>query len=89
VFIEKDQNIEKAEHFEHNIFLKDNKPRFKKKYPFPDTYRPSVETQIQEWLKMGIIQPSQSSYNVYGTKKGWLTKGSSRLQKSQSRNHGT
>jgi hypothetical protein len=55
VFSKNDQDIGKAEHFDHNILLKDKKPRFQKQFPFPDTDRPSVESQIQEWLKMGII----------------------------------
>jgi hypothetical protein len=30
VFIENDQDIGEAEHFEHNILVKDNKPMFQK-----------------------------------------------------------
>jgi hypothetical protein len=54
VFSKNDQDIGKAKHFEQNILLKDIKPRFQKQYPILEAHRPSVENQIQEWLK--IIQ---------------------------------
>jgi hypothetical protein len=54
VFSKNDQDICKTEHFEHNILLKDNKPRFQKQYPIPDAHRPRVEAQIQDWLKMWV-----------------------------------
>jgi hypothetical protein len=43
MFSKNDQDIGKAEHFEQNILLKDNKPWFQKQYPFPDAHRPEVE----------------------------------------------
>ncbi len=58
VFSKNNQDIGKAEHFEHNILLKDNKPWFQKQYPIPDAHRPEAEAQIQDRLKMGIIQLS-------------------------------
>ncbi len=63
MFSKNDQDIRKAEYLEHNILLNDTKPRFKKQYPIPDAHRPSMEAQIQDWLKMGIIQPSTYRYN--------------------------
>jgi hypothetical protein len=63
VFSKYDLDIGKANHLEHNILLKDNKPRFQKQYPIPDAHRSEVEAQILDWLKMGIIQPSTSRHN--------------------------
>ena len=84
-FSKKDQNIGRAEHFEHNILLKDNKPRYKKQYAVPDAHRLSVETQIQVDLKMGIMQPSTSGFNspmFIIPKNGWLTKSGARFQRT-------
>jgi hypothetical protein len=63
VFSKNDQDIGRTEHFQHNILLKANKPRFQKQFPIPDKHRPEGEAQIQDWLRMGINQPITSSYN--------------------------
>jgi hypothetical protein len=54
MFSKNDQDIGKAEHFEHKILLKDKKPRFQKQYPIPEAHRPEVEAQIQDWLKISF-----------------------------------
>jgi hypothetical protein len=69
-------HILKAKHFEHSIWLEYNKPRFQKQYPVPDAHRPSIEMQIQEWLKIGSFQPSQFRDNspmFMAPKKGLLS----------------
>jgi hypothetical protein len=48
VFSKHSQDIGKANHFEHNILLKNNKPRYQKLFPITDAHRPNIEEQINE-----------------------------------------
>jgi hypothetical protein len=36
---------------------------FQKQYPIPEMHREYLEKQVQEWLKLSIVQPSRSRYN--------------------------
>jgi hypothetical protein len=60
----KDKNdLGQANNFEHHIAMKNNEPIFRKQFQIPDAHRLQLETQIQDWLKLGVIQPSKSRYN--------------------------
>jgi len=59
----KTNNLGKANNFKHKIFTKTDDPIFQKQYPILDTHHEYLEKQMQEWLKLGIVQPSTSRYN--------------------------
>ena len=60
----KDKNdLGRANNFEHHIEMKSNEPIFRKQYEIPEAHKQLLQTQIQEWLKLGVIQPSRSRYN--------------------------
>jgi hypothetical protein len=59
----KSKDLGKANNFKHKIFTKIDEPIFQKQYSIPDMHREYLEKQVQEWLKLGIVQPSTSRYN--------------------------
>ena len=63
VFSKSKDDLGKANNFTHKIFTKTEDPIFQKQYPIPDVHREYLEKQVQEWLKLGIVQPSTSQYN--------------------------
>ena len=49
--------------FFHKIHLKDNEPVYRKQFKIPDAHRPFLEDSLAEWLKIGVVQKSDSLYN--------------------------
>jgi len=47
----------------HKIFTKTDQPIFQKQCLILDMHYKNLEKQVQEWLKIGIVQPSTSRYN--------------------------
>ncbi len=47
----------------HKLFMKMEEPVYVKQFKIPEAHQNYLQDQVQEWLKLGIIQPSQSQYN--------------------------
>ncbi len=48
---------------EHKIHLRDNEPVYHKKFPFSLAHLDEVRSNIDKWLKLGIVEPARSRYN--------------------------
>lgn len=48
---------------EHEISLKDEAPVYVKQFKIPEMHMNEVQKHLQEWLKLGIIEPCRSKYN--------------------------
>jgi hypothetical protein len=56
-------DLGRVNHFFHKIHLKDNEPVYRKQFKIPDAHRPFLEESLAEWLKLGVVQKSDSLYN--------------------------
>ncbi len=56
-------DLGRVRNFFHKIHLKDNEPVYRKQFKIPDAHRPFLEESLTEWLKLGIVQKSDSLYN--------------------------
>jgi hypothetical protein len=52
-----------AKDFKHKIHLKDDQPIYQKQFKLSDEHNQFIEQTLDEWLKLGVIRRSQSSYN--------------------------
>ncbi len=48
---------------EHKIHLRDNEPVYHKQFPFSLAHLDEVRSNIDKWLKLGIVEPARSRYN--------------------------
>ena len=48
---------------QHSIDLKDKSPVFHKQFPIPLQHKGIIDEQMQQWLKLGVIEPAKSPYN--------------------------
>ncbi len=46
--------------FFHKLFMKTEEPVYVKQFKIPEAHHRYLQDQVHEWLKLGIIQPSQS-----------------------------
>ena len=63
VFSRSKNDLGLANHYKHSITLKDTEPLYIKQFKIPEIHRKMLESQVKEWLKLGIIQRSNSKYN--------------------------
>lgn len=63
LFFQKGHNLTSVKEVKHQIITKNSLPVYSKIYRFPKVHEREVETQIEEMLEQGIIQPSSSAYN--------------------------
>jgi hypothetical protein len=47
----------------HTVHLKQDAPIYVKQFPVPEAYRSPLNLQVKEWLKMGVIKPTNSPHN--------------------------
>jgi hypothetical protein len=55
VFSVDKSDLRLASNLKHRIDLKDKEPTYMKQFPIPDAHRHELESQVNEWLKMGLI----------------------------------
>ncbi|MGI9161329.1 MAG: reverse transcriptase domain-containing protein, partial [Mycobacterium sp.] len=63
VFSKTREDLGSANNFEHTIKLKNTDPIYRKQFRIPEAHQDALHTQIDEWLKIGIIEPCFSRYN--------------------------
>ena len=63
VFSKDKNDLGCATNAKHTIHLKNNLPIYVKQFPIPESYRQQLDLQVKEWLKMGVIIPTNSPYN--------------------------
>ncbi|MBM3917836.1 MAG: DDE-type integrase/transposase/recombinase, partial [Sphingomonadales bacterium] len=63
VFSKHKNDLGRCDLIQHEIHLKDKNPVYIKQFKIPEVHQTSIEEQVREWLKLGIIQPSKSRYN--------------------------
>ncbi|MGV0986793.1 MAG: reverse transcriptase family protein, partial [Limnohabitans sp.] len=63
VFSKSKDDLGLATHYTHKIDLKTDNPLYIKQFKIPEIHKQMLEKQVTEWLKMGIIQRSNSKYN--------------------------
>ena len=56
-------DLGRVQNFFHKIHLKDNEPVYRKQFKIPDAHRPFLEESLAEWLKIGVVQKSDSLFN--------------------------
>jgi len=63
VFSHNKEDLGMANNFEHNIKLKNKEPIYKKQFRIPEAHQQALHSKIEEWQKIGIIEPCFSRYN--------------------------
>ena len=63
VFSKDKNDLGRANNFEHHISMKSDDPIYRKQFPIPHAHQHVLHEQVQEWLKLGVVQPSRSRYN--------------------------
>ena len=49
--------------YKHRLYLKDDQPAYHKQFPLKPEHQTFVEQSLKEWLRLGVVQKTNSSYN--------------------------
>ena len=49
--------------YKHRLFLKDDQPVYHKQFPLKPDHQTFVEQSLKEWLRLGVVQKTNSSCN--------------------------
>jgi len=52
-----------AKNFKHKFHLKNEELVFQKQFKIPEAHHQFIERTLEEWLKVGVVQRSDSLYN--------------------------
>ena len=63
VFSKDKGDLGRTDLIQHEIILKTQEPVYVKQFKIPDTHHDYLQSQVKEWLKLGIVQPARSRYN--------------------------
>jgi hypothetical protein len=63
IFSTSKSDLGRANNFEHNIRLKSSEPIYRKQFRIPEAHQETLNQHIDEWVKMGIIEPCFSRFN--------------------------
>jgi hypothetical protein len=63
IFSRHKNDLGRSNLLQHKIHLKTPEPVYIKQFKIPEGHQEAVKQQVREWLKLGIIQTSQSLYN--------------------------
>jgi len=63
VFSKDNNDLGRCNFFTHKIHIKEKEPIYVKQFKIPDAHRQFLEAQVKDWLKLGIIERSNSRWN--------------------------
>ena len=49
--------------YKHRLYLKDDQPVYHKQFPLKPDHQTFVEQSLKEWLRLGVVRQTKSSYN--------------------------
>jgi hypothetical protein len=52
-----------TKNYQHKIHLKSEDPVYRKQFKIPEAHHHFIEQTLEEWLKLGVVQRSDSLYN--------------------------
>ena len=56
-------DLGRCNRYKHCLHLKDNVPVYQKQFPLKPEHQQFIEQSLTEWLKLGVVRRTQSSYN--------------------------
>ena len=56
-------DLSRCNQYKHRLHLKDNLPVYHKQFPLKPDHQEFVEQSLWEWLKLGVVRRTHSSYN--------------------------
>lgn len=63
IFSEDKYDLGRTHIMSHKVTLKDKEPIYVKQFRIPESHRSVLLDHLQNWIKLGVVSPSRSSYN--------------------------